>query len=195
MRKFVALVIGLLFLSSCRLLSYDDLNPTIQPNNRLLPILEIKPDYASIRAVYNERKDIRVADAVNIFTKEVRENIMEQTGKKKGIITMRINFEGVTMCKLCRISPFLFNLPPLIGLPANYFDQKLEIEVLILNKRRDVIRRYTESVSDTEYVALYWGYAADAAWRKVAAENMKSAMIKIRQKINNEAPQIRAELK
>ena len=40
MKKIVALLTGLLLLSSCRSVSYDDLNPTIQPNDNLLPVYQ-----------------------------------------------------------------------------------------------------------------------------------------------------------
>ncbi|MBQ9270694.1 MAG: hypothetical protein IJ218_00290 [Alphaproteobacteria bacterium] len=194
MRKFAELMACLLFLSSCRLLSYDDLNPAIQPNSHLLPILEIKPDYRSIRAVYNVRKDIRIADAVNIFSKEVRENIMEQTGKTKGTITMRINYGETKRNKLYAASKKLMFIPTILGMPFDNAEQVLEIEVLVQNKQNDIIKRYVERVENEEYAALYWGYNKEDVQRKVAAENMKNAMAKIRQKINDEAPQIRAKL-
>lgn len=195
MKRFYFIAASLALLASCRSIGYEDLNPQIQPNTNLLPVLEVKPDYKSIRAVYNQKKDDRVADALSIFNKEVRENIMEQTGDKKGNITMRINYEEEDSCKVCVISSFLLGLPNLIGIPGNYFKQTLEIEVLVQNTHKDVIKRYTESVSDTEYVAMYWGYNVDDAERKVAAENMKNALANIRHRINNDAPEIRSKLK
>lgn len=195
MKKIVALLMGLMLLSSCRSVSYDDLNPTIQPNDNLLPVLEIRPDYASIRAVYTSKRDERVADAVNIFTKEVRENIMQQTGEKKGNITMRISYGKTNHNKIYEITSGFLYIPTLLGVPYYNAEQILEVEVLIQNKHKDVIRRYTESVSNTEYAAMYWGYKKEDVDRKVAARNMRNAMENIRHRINNDAPQIRVELK
>lgn len=195
MKKFYMLTLVLALLSSCKSLSYDDLNPAIQPNTNLLPVLEVKPDQKSIRAVYNKKHDDRIADTVNIFNKEARENIMEQTGKKKGIISMRLNYGETKRNKLYAASEGLMFIPTILGVPFDNAEQVLEIEVLVQNNNNDIIKRYVERVEDEEYAALYWGYKKEDVQRKVAAENMKNAMAKIRQKINNDAPEIRTKLK
>lgn len=194
MKKYLLTAVVIL-LSACRSVGYNDLTPPIQPNTNLLPVLEVRPDYTSVRAVYNEKGDDRVADALSIFNKEVRENIMEQTGDKKGNITMRINSGETKHNKFYPYTVCLLYIPTILGVPFDNAEQTLEVEVLVQNTHRDVIKRYTETVSDTEYAAMYWGYKEDDVERKVAAENMKNAMANIRRQINNDAPEIRTKLK
>ena len=74
-------------------------------------------------------------------------------------------------------------------------EQTLDIEVLVQNTHKDVIKRYTANSSDTVYAALYWGYDNKDIDRKVAAENLKKALENIRHQINNDAPEIRSKLK
>lgn len=195
MKKTYAIAAALALLASCRSVTYEDVNPTIQPNQNLLPVLDVRPDQSSIRAVYNKKKDDRIADALSIFNKEVRENIIEQTGDKKGIITMRINYGNTTHNKFYQITPGLIYIPTVLGVPFDSAEQTLDIEVLIQNTHKDVIKRYTANSSDTVYAALYWGYDNKDIDRKVAAENLKKALENIRHQINNDAPEIRSKLK
>lgn len=81
-----------------------------------------------------------------------------------------------------------------LGFPAGEISQSLEVEVEIWNKNKELIRRYVENVRDTEYVAMYWGYHNATIGRKLAANNIKQAMKNIRQRINRDAPYIKAQL-
>lgn len=203
MKKIYLLATVAALLSSCRSVGYEDLTPSIRPNNNLLPVLEVKTDTKIYpkkekigKKTYN---DSRGTDAETIFIKEVRENIIEPTGEKKGYITMRISYEDTDSVGLYKLTAFVgclgLGVPFLFGVPAGALNQDLEVEVQIQNNHKDVIKRYTERVADTEYVAAWWGYKRKDVSRKVAAENLKHALENIRYKINNDAPTIRAQLK
>lgn len=204
MNKFYVCAAAMILLTGCKSVGYDDLTPAHQPNTTLLPMLEIKTDtsiYPRSLDIGEEKKvqDRRGKDAENIFRKEVRQNIIEPTGKKHGYITMRISYENTdnvdAYVTAGVLSAFTLGIPTLLGVPFGAKNQDLEIEVQILNKNKDVIRSYTERAEDTEYKALWWGYGSYSVYRKVAAENLKRALTEIRHQINSEAPQIRAELK
>lgn len=191
-------------LAACKGVGYNDLMPAARPNTNLLPVLEIRTDttiYPRLLDIGEKKKvvDKRGNDAKNIFHKEVQQNIIEATGKKKGYISMRLNYENTVnnsaYSVVGTVSLLALGVPLLLGVPFGAKTQDLEVEVQILNRHKDVIRTYTEKVSDTEYKAAWWGYDSQSIYRKLAAENLKNALDNIRYKINNDAPEIRAGLK
>ena len=194
MKKFCFIAASLALVASCRSVGYEDINPAIQPNGNLLPLLDIRPDYRSIRAVYSKKGDERAADAGNIFIKEVQENIIEPTGEKKGKIKMRLAYENTEFNNICPVVASLAYIPAVFGFPFMCAQQTLEVEVTIQNNGKDIIKRYVEQATDSEYGALYWGYRQRDVTRKVAAENLKHALENIRYKINNDAAEIRSKL-
>lgn len=148
---------------------------------------------STIEGTYN--KDIRVYDVINIFQKEVKENITSPYGEKKGYITLKLGYREKN------ISPFYILTSTLslytlnfLGYPINKVSQTLEVEVEILNKNKELIKRYVESSTDECYIAMYWGYSA-SAHRKVAADNIRHTLEKIRLRINSDAKEIKNKLK
>lgn len=204
MNKLYLCVAATILLAACKSVGYNDLTPSKQPNNNLLPVLEIKTDtsiYPRLLDIGKKKKvvDKRGNDAKNIFHKEVQQNIIETTGANKGSISLRLNYENTVnnsaYSAVGTVSLLALGVPLLLGVPFGAKTQDLEVEVQILNKHKDVIRTYTEKVSDTEYKAAWWGYDSQSIYRKLAAENLKQALAEIRRQINNDAVQIRTELK
>lgn len=204
MNKLYLCVAATILLAACKSVGYNDLTPSKQPNNNLLPVLEIKTDtsiYPRLLDIGKKKKvvDKRSNDAKNIFHKEVQQNIIETTGANKGSISLRLNYENTVnnsvYSAVGTVSLLALGVPLLFGVPFGAKTQDLEVEVQILNKHKDVIRTYTEKVSDTEYKAAWWGYDSQSIYRKLAAENLKQALAEIRRQINNDAMQIRTELK
>lgn len=213
------------FLCSCRSITYQDVNPVIQPNANLLPAMESIVDVSNLEATYTvssyagtannfgttlgntnwaqttaisgvSYKDPRVQDVINVFNKEVKENITSPYGAKKGYIVLTLGYRGVDQSF---IYPFvsLFSLGTInfFGFPGDEVKQSLEVEVEIRNNNKELVKRYVENVIDTQYVAMYWGYSKDNVWRKVAADNIKQALQKIRDRINSDAAEIKKKLK
>ena len=195
--QFFAILLGTMFMVSCtRDLGQSDLRPRIQPNENLLPVLEAK----AITSVYpKSKKKPYGRDAESIFISEVNDNIIEQTGPKKGYITMRIVSEDTRPEKLYSVIGALsiipMGIPVILGSPCAAYTQDLEVEVKIQNNNKDVVKRYLASSKNTEYVANWWGYRARDAVRKIAADNLKAALSDIRRQINHDAAQLRAALK
>lgn len=90
------------------------------------------------------------------------------------------------------MSLFTINL---LGFPYDKLSQSLEVEVEIHNNNKELVKRYVENVMDIQYVAMYWGYSENSVWRKVAADNIKQALQKIRDRINRDAAEIKKKLK
>lgn len=141
-------------------------------------------------------KDVRVNDIINIFNKEVKENITSLYGEKKGYISLKLGYKGFEENTLLGLaSIFSLGTVNFLGVPISKLSQSLEVEVEIWNNKREVVKRYVENVVDSEYVAMYWGYNINNAFRKVAADNIKQALEKIRNKIGNDATEIKNSLK
>lgn len=226
MKKYLFL---LLFLTSCKSISYQDVNPSINPNHNLLPALETMVDIYNLEATYSsgsyhgqantwgtgyngnnnwgnmfqttslsgtQYKDSRVNDIINIFDKEVKENISTPYGNKKGYISLKLGYRGsdksIIYPLTSIVSMFTLNV---VGFPANELTESLEVEVQIMNNKKEVIGRYVENVTNSNYLAMYWGYNWPGLYRKVAADNIKTALEKIRIKINNDSTRLNKQLK
>ena len=140
-------------------------------------------------------RDQRIGDLINLFEKEVKENITDPNGQKKGYISLKLGYRGqsenwvypiVSIVTLC--------IPNFLGFPFEHISQTLEVQVEIWNKNKDLIKKYTENVEDDEYLAMYWGYGEDTINRKLAADNIKNALEKIRKRIEIDANEINKKL-
>lgn len=140
-------------------------------------------------------KDARVNDVINIFNKEVKENITNPYGKKKGYIVLRLGYRANEYAGEYLLPSLLtLGIINFTGFPAGKVTQSLEVEVEILNKNKELIKRYTETVYNSNYIAMYWGYNEVSIHRKNAADNMKQALEKIRLKIDSDANEISKKL-
>lgn len=223
MKKTYAITAALALLASCRSVTYEDVNPTIQPNQNLLPVLKIETDTSMYPRSYTveteyydqddssdykkqrrsrlnsvERstyRDPRKIEAANFFIKEVQENIIEQSGEKKGYIKMRITYLNNDSNFLYSLTKLPLFIPTFLGVPCGNSKYTTEVEVTIMDKKRSVIKRYTEKATDEEFQAMYWGYDGYDVKHKASMTSLKHALENIRHQINNDAPEIRAKLK
>lgn len=217
MKKFYTLAIMAILLASCRSVTYEDLNPTIRPNQNLLPMMEIETDTSiyprsytveekhyddstrssddSYTVTKTRYKDPKSNTASNIFIKEVQENIMEQSGAKKGYIKMRVTYVNDDSNGFYRLPALLLYTPAFVGVPCGNSEYTTEVEVTVMDSNKNVIRRYTEKAVDEEFEAMYWGYSERNATYKASMMSLKKALENIRYRINSDAPEIRAKLK
>lgn len=140
-------------------------------------------------------KDVRVSDVINIFQKEVLENITNPYGPKQGYIVLKLGYIQddssifyplISLCSLYTLN--------LLGVPQNKITQTLEVEVSILDTDKNLIKRYVQIVNNTDYIAMWWGYDDNDVYRKLAAANIKQALADIRSQIGQDALQIRSQL-
>ncbi len=225
MKKYL---LFLLLLTSCKSVTYQDVNPTIEPNETLLPALEAVVDRENLEATYSagsyrggassvgvgggsdnwggltsvtsisgrKYKDTRVKDVIYLFDKEVTENITNPYGKKKGYIALKLGYRETNQQWWYQIPSILslFSLN-VLGFPWNNVNETLEIEVRVMNNKKEMLARYVENVESADYVAVWWGYDERTIYRKVAVDNVKKAMEKIRKRIAKDAPKLKEKLK
>lgn len=194
-------------LSSCTLpITYNDTHQTKNPNANLLPPMHTKVNTQNLRASFSDvsqdknkpdrnLRDTMTNDAVSIFEREVEENITQSEGNKKGRIAFRVQYvELENTLPLRAVSIATLGLLNLIGFPADKYTQTMEVEVEVMNLKGGVIKRYTETVQNSEYSAFYWGYRRPNINRKLSAENVKQALKLISAKINTDAEYIKSKL-
>lgn len=141
--------------------------------------------------------DERVNDVINIFTKEVKQNIVDTSdmNNPRGYIVLRLNGRVEDTSKVLRVaSAFTFGTLNLMGMPANYQSQELDIDVSIYNRSQTLVKQYTVTSQDTEFRAFYYGYTNEDANRKAAAEALKKALTEIGEQINRDHDEIVSKL-
>jgi len=151
--------------------------------------------FQTTSTVGTQYKDPRVSDIINILNKEVKDNITTPYGEKKGYISLSLGYRGRsgTICPvISALTLFTINV---IGFPFDKETQSLEVEVQIMNRKREVIRRYKENVLNSDYSAMWYGYDIQTLQRKLAADNIKEALKKIRYRIKDDAIELKKELK
>ena len=152
--------------------------------------------YHSTRMKSKTYKDVRINDIINIFEKEVKENISTPYGAKRGTISLRIRYRESDNNKKYRIVSLLsFGTAILLGFPWDKIDETIEVEVELINNKKETVKIYKELISGSSYVAAWWGYNEEDAPRKVSADNIKQALEKIRIKIGYDTPTIKNNLK
>ena len=201
---FICLVF---IISACTLpITYNDTHQPKNQNANLLPAMHTKVNTSNLKAAFTDIsedtkkpkrdfRDIMVDDAVNIFEREVKENITIGEGNKQGYISFRIQYiELDESLPIRAVSVGTLGLLNLLGFPADKFTQTMEVEVEIMNLKGGVIKRYTQTIKTSEYRALYWGYKRPNINRKLSAENIKQALKLISAKINTDAEYIKTQL-
>ena len=197
-----------LLLSACTLpITYNDTHQQVRPNSNLLPAMHTKVYTQNLKAAFADitndeekpdktTRDVIVDDAINIFEREVEQNITTGEGEKKGYIALRVQYVELQHSTGLRATSIAtLGLLNMVGFPVDKHTQIMEAEVEIMNKKHGVIKRYTETVESSAFRALYWGYQRSDVNRKVSAENMKKFMQIISAKINSDASEIRQKLK
>lgn len=205
MKKIFVLLSFLL--SACTLpITYNDTHQQAKPNANLLPAMHTKVYTQNLKAAFSDitndeekpdktTRDVIVDDAINIFEREVEQNITTGEGEKNGYIALRVQYVELQHSTGLRATSIAtLGLLNMVGFPVDKHTQIMEAEVEIMNKKHGVIKRYTETVESSAFRALYWGYQRSDVNRKVSAENMKKFMQIISAKINSDASEIRQKL-
>jgi hypothetical protein len=218
------LIVGLIFtITSCATYKMTDLIPS-QKNDILLPALEPKIDINSFESAYSlgesstsgtgyksslsnnssivvansnttMYKDKRIQDAITIFDRDVKDNITNPYGDRKGYILCRIadrNYvEGEGWAALSGFTLCIFNL---FGMPFGYCQTSLDLEVEIYNKSDNLVGRYRSVGFNKTWIAIYYGYGIYSAPRISSINAFKSAMNDIKLQIGKDANRLLIEL-
>ena len=211
MKKYLLLL--LVLLASCRSIEYADVNADNAPNRMRVPLMDISINTDNLENVYARKRymhtasnesvqirrydheltlsDDRAANAVQIFSREARNNIMLADGEPKGYIDLKLgNREVDNKLWLRALNTAAIGTTVLLGVPFDIVTEKQVVEVTIYDKNQNLIKQYTETVESSAPVALYYGYDDRDVYEKTAADNLKKALAKIRRRINYDAPEI-----
>ncbi|MDD4520226.1 MAG: hypothetical protein PHI50_05055, partial [Alphaproteobacteria bacterium] len=173
--------------AGCKSISFNELMIEQHPNKVLLPALDIQVSRENMKGIYSSslrkthredfsgaytkttsnQRDNRIIDSVNIITKEIEENIINPYGEKRGKIQVKFTNATISYCKYCRyLSLFSFGFYSLLSGPYNRVDFTVELQVDILNKKNELLKRYFSVKQGQEIQALFRGYSLEDAKRK-----------------------------
>lgn len=218
MKKYFAFL-QIFLLVSCRSLTFQDmrLNDT---NPQVLPPLEAIVDTASLESAYSTGtmavdtyyspysnygsyssstgrfvKDPRVQDAINLFQRDVKENLTRTAGRTEGFIRMRILNSSENRCFMCvfgsMLTAFTVNL---FSVPLDYHYQTTEYEFEIFDANKNPVARYVELTRSKTPIALWRGYLPATAERRDAVMTLKQALFNLHRKIQRDFAQINNNL-
>ena len=225
MKKPLFLLIPFFVFTSCATFKMSDLKP-YPKNKNLLPALEPRVDVSSIESAFTLgtslgattgyanklgknsvlgtaitsteiSKDPRVQDAITVFDRDVKDNITNPYGDRKGYILCKIAAgENSTGIGWSFASGFFLFIPNFVGMPLAHYVTTLDVEVEIYNLSEKLIRRYNSQCQHDTWSAFYYGYGLNfnAAKRKAGLEAFKCAMNDIKKQIESDASDIIQEL-
>lgn len=224
--KGFLLIASIVVLSSCRTLNLVELTPENR-NNRLLPALNSEIDlsvvesmnlpsnvsttefvsddssfideYASVVRTVTEQVywNPTSNDLLTLFNRDIKYNITEPYGEKKGTIVCRvagINFDesgfGLSFISVCS-----FGLLNLVGLPFAMNDASVDIDVDIYDNKSELIGSYHAIGNARIASAMYYGYQVSSAKRLAKIKAFKRAMNDIKSQIEMDYNELSASLK
>jgi hypothetical protein len=206
--------------ASCRTVNLSELNPQGRINP-LLPALEVEfdmysleknfPDRFNSQATYSSTSmevtsqsfnitnvksvDITSNDFITLFNREVKNNITNPYGEKKGKIVCRIAGKDEKATYMLRLlSLFSFGTLNVLGMPYNINNNLIDIDVEILNNNNELIGLYSAMGKGKEISSLYYGHAYPSAIRYANIKAFKEAMADIKNQIEADHERIIAGL-
>ena len=218
-----SILFSIMLFQSCATVGIDIRQLTPQnKNSNLLPALEPRIDMHSLESAFSMgqsigvstgyapaltkksaigssitsttmSKDPRVQDVVTLFDRDVKNNITNPYGDKKGYKLCKIAAAGNKTHQSWAILHGLFlMIPTIIGVPIDKVETMLDVEVEIYDKSERLIRRYnSQCKSDPKLVHIYYGYFwRTDAQRATSIEAFKCAIADIKNQIENDAEQI-----
>lgn len=231
MRNLFYLFVVLVLFSSCATLNMTDLKP-YPKNSSLLPALEPRIDMNSFESAYSMgystgtstgygtaitknsaigiavnrssmSKDPRVQDAITIFDRDVKDNITNPYGDKKGYILCKITVGSTKTGGLgwAFLSGLTLMIPNLFGMPFGVNKTSLDLEVEIYDLNENLVGKYNAQCYDKTWIAMYYGYSgfgqdksATPAARISSINAFKCAMNDIKSQIDKDFVRLNKEL-
>ncbi|MBQ4472491.1 MAG: hypothetical protein II942_04555 [Alphaproteobacteria bacterium] len=197
--KVAILGLGML-LSACA--SYD-MQQAMRPDNRnIYPKLpNMEPIFEAGKAS-NADSGTPATTSVQLnnefatyFRREVEKNLIDEYGPIKGKLVLEPIFVKRDYNMAWRF-PNILIVPMLLGCPMTSYTTEWELELNVLDKSGQRIKRYSAEVENTEYEALYWGYKDGIeALRAATFEGYKKALNNLIQQLQADIPSLSAKLK
>lgn len=153
-----------LLLCSCQTLDGRSLRYVKETGGEKLPALEavyIKST-TTIPQYWKPGERVVQQSGINadIFYAEVEKNLTNPYGELSGYIEMRESTHLFSNVLWSIPSTLTLFIPNLFGFPFASYTATSYVSIRILDKNGNLVKRYEPvSVSDTKYIALWWGYA------------------------------------
>ncbi len=133
---------------------------------------------------------------ISFFEQDVKNNICNPIGTKKGFISCKIvAYNNTTKDDFLRIPSILsFYIANYLGMPYFYKKVELELEVEILDLNKNIIARYLGEGKACFPVAFYYGYSLGNVDEKANLYAFRMAMNEIKTEIDKNYNNILSKL-
>lgn len=210
MRKLSTFAIVLIIVfTQCRTINLAELNPQGKINP-LLPALEVEFDMYSLEKNFPDRfnsqtsitstnmevtsqsinisniknEDVTPNDFITLFNREVKNNITNPYGEKRGKIVCRIAGKDENPTYILRLLSLIsLGTLNILGMPFDINKNIIDIDVEISNNNNELIGRYNAMGKGKEISSLYYGNHYLRAKRYANIKAYKAAMTDIKKQI------------
>ncbi|HEX7413141.1 MAG TPA: hypothetical protein VF411_03765 [Bacteroidia bacterium] len=198
---FILLVV--VMLSGCKVMQLSDF--TMQPPLATkLPALEIMMDKNPVNSMYAASPyynpyyggGMLTPDMQTLCDKNLKENITNPIGERYGYAQFKIVVaqSGLHGTGLYLLSVLTLGVPNLFGMPLFIAKTNLEVDLEILNSKREIVALYKAEGNAKCPVAMYYGYRMMSAPRMTNILSVKMALKSINEQIEKDAPMLRMKL-
>jgi hypothetical protein len=212
MKYSVVLIIAIMFTNvSCRVLNLESLKPEGK-NAQLLPALEAQFDLYSLEKNYPDKfisqtdvsfrsgetishdidmlnmqsTDVSSNDLITLFERDVKYNITNPYGEKKGIIVCRIAGKDSRSNRgLLLLSSLSLCTLNMLGMPFSIEKTFIDIDVDIYNNNNELVGMFSANGKGKKASSMY-GYNKESAERKANIDAFKEAMSGIKEQIEDD---------
>lgn len=131
-----------------------------------------------------------------LFYREIEKNVVAQGGDTKGsiILTPVLHQLEVPNVGWTLLSVGTAFIPNLFGMPIESYTAFCELELRVVDKNGNLIKKYSSDSTVTEYVAPYWGYYELEARKAALYESYKKTLKKLIWQMNRDKNLIVREL-
>lgn len=200
MKKIIPSLL-ILFCAGCKVVQLSDFN--IQPVlSTKLPALELLSDNkSSINAAYPAYPYYYdggvLPDAATLYSKDLEENLTNPVGEKYGYAQFKtlVAQSGMHGLGWYALSLSTMDIPNILfGMPWGVGKTNLEVEMQILNSKKEMIAKYKAEGSAKIPIALYHGYGMMGAIKMANITAVKMALANINAQVEKDAAMIKAKL-
>ena len=190
-RCISGIILGSILASSCRPLLYSDLRIDNDPIEPKLPAMSTGYGSFSGTISYSDP----CACELNLISEEVASNLTEQYGTQYGYISFKVRTLDLGF-SFAFLFPTFFSLGTLnlLGMPLTSYVREIELEVELIDSKRQLLKKYSAKSRVRVYSACYWGYRERFAAMKIYPDAFNGAMAQIRAEVKKDAKYLREKL-
>lgn len=215
--KIVKYIFFVCVIASCKTVSFNELRPDT-PLKTKLPTLEARLDIYSLENAYasvaygitttvSQRvlpisevrplsyRDAKIQDAIIIYDREVTDNIVDNTGEKKGYILFKILSggprRGGNLLGVVGIATLF--IPNLLGVPIGNHKVAFEVELSVYDNKNNLVGKYIGGGKHKTWIRI-GGYSAKDAQRIANIRALKKAFVEIKKQMDDDFQKLQSAL-